>query len=112
MNTDGRVACCGSISEYNLTGEAKGIQPVCSTFMKISTKKITAHSITGVVVAKQLVGPADSDHCGSSLMLALELCDQLGVKVLRKKLEGPTTTLSFLGILLNTVKMEVRFARG
>ena len=55
-----------------------------------------------------LVGPADSDHCGSSLMLALELCDQLGVKVSRKKLEGPTTTLSFLGILLDTVKMEVR----
>lgn len=41
-------------------------------------------------------------------MLALQLCKTLGVPVADGKVEGPETSLIFLGILLNTVAMELR----
>ena len=55
-----------------------------------------------------IVGPARTGECLESLHMILHLCDQLGVKVSEKKLEGPTTTLTFLGILLDTERMELR----
>ena len=37
--------------------------------------------------------------------MLLECFDRLGVPVAEQKLEGPTTTLTFLGIELNTEQM-------
>ena len=55
-----------------------------------------------------IVGRGDSRECDDSLKKALQLCSELGVMVSFKKLEGPSSTLSFLGILLDTVKLELR----
>ena len=55
-----------------------------------------------------ICGPRNSGVCASSLQTTLQVCDQLGVKVSQKKLEGPTTKLTFLGILLDTERLELR----
>ena len=47
-----------------------------------------------------------SDICQQNLSSIQRICTQLGVPLVREKVEGPTTSLSFLGITLDTVKME------
>ena len=51
-------------------------------------------------------GPANSDACEKNLHAMLALCEKLNVPIKPSKVEGPTTTLTFLGILLNTTSME------
>ena len=53
-------------------------------------------------------GPPGTPDCKGALQLALSLCQRLGVPVSEKKFEGPTTTLVFLGIELDTVALELR----
>ncbi len=53
-------------------------------------------------------GNPGTDECRQALQQALEICSKLGVPVSMNKLEGPSTCLSFLGILLDTVSMELR----
>ena len=48
-----------------------------------------------------------SRECVEALSLALQLCKCLGVPVSAHKLEGPATILTFLGILLDTLKFEI-----
>ena len=55
-----------------------------------------------------ILGQAGTDECERALALSLELCKILGVTVATKKTEGPATTLSFLGIVLDTEKMVIR----
>ena len=44
------------------------------------------------------------------LAAALELCSKLGVPMADKKTEGPTTSLTFLGIELDTIAMTARLS--
>ena len=53
------------------------------------------------------MGAPGSSECAQALQSALQICDQLGVPVAPHKVEGPDTTLTFLGIELDTVKMEL-----
>ena len=53
-------------------------------------------------------GNPNSGEYAETLQLALQLCECLGVPVALNKLEGPTTLITFLGILLDTVAMELR----
>jgi hypothetical protein len=53
-------------------------------------------------------GDPCSQECAHALSLALQLCKCLGVPVSAHKLEGPANTLTFLGILLDTLKLEIR----
>ena len=54
------------------------------------------------------LGPPDSLVCQQSLTQALAICQNLGVPVAMHKCEGPATTLTFLGIELDTIEMEMR----
>ena len=54
------------------------------------------------------VGPPSSRVCGRALQQAISICQRLGVKLSLRKLEGPIISLSFLGIQLDTEKLEVR----
>ena len=56
----------------------------------------------------QIVGDPGSSECSVALNVALELCGRLGVPIAEQKLQGPTTSLSFLGIELDTMAMELR----
>jgi len=54
------------------------------------------------------MGPLESTRCQQNLDIFLSLCAELGVPLAAEKLEGPMTSLSFLGIILDTKHMEIR----
>ena len=54
------------------------------------------------------MGMANSPICQRNLNILTQICNYLGVPLALEKVEGPLTTLPFLGILLDTVKMEAR----
>ena len=54
------------------------------------------------------LGGPSSQQYDDALRLAQSLCEILGVPVSREKVEGPATILTFLGILLDTMAMELR----
>jgi hypothetical protein len=51
---------------------------------------------------------ASGDHCHHHITQFLLACEHLGVPVALDKLEGPTTTLVFLGILVDSVQQQLR----
>ena len=51
-------------------------------------------------------GPADSPVCARNLTAMLTLCDKINAPIKMSKVEGPTISLTFLGIQLNTITME------
>ena len=55
-----------------------------------------------------LIGKAGTSECQRNMQAVLEECTALGVPLARHKLEGPGSYLVFLGIVLDTVKMEIR----
>ena len=53
-------------------------------------------------------GAPESDECQFNLQLLIDICRHLGIPLAEEKLEGPTTCLVFLGILIDTVRGELR----
>jgi len=51
-------------------------------------------------------GPAASAACSQHLQSMLTLCEKINAPIKLSKVEGPTTSLTFLGIHLNTITME------
>ena len=41
----------------------------------------------------------------------MQICSNVGVPLASEKLEGPATSLTFLGITLDTARMEIRLPR-
>ena len=54
-----------------------------------------------------LMGPPDSSTCAQALKATLDTCQELGVPVAAHKTEGPSCQLTFLGIQINTISMEL-----
>ena len=54
-----------------------------------------------------LVGPPDSAACAQALQRTLEVCQDLGVPVASHKTESSSCQLTFLGIQIDTVAMEL-----
>ena len=54
------------------------------------------------------IGPPNSNICQQNLDTIKQICDILGVPLALEKVEGPATSLSFLGITLDTVTMEAK----
>ena len=55
-----------------------------------------------------LAGAPDSPQCSQSLERLSGLCNDLGIPLAEEKLEGPTTCLEYLGILLDSSALEAR----
>ena len=53
------------------------------------------------------MGPPSCPVCQQNLNTFIRLCSELGVPLSSDKVEGPATTLSFLGIILDTQHMEI-----
>ena len=49
-----------------------------------------------------------SPRCGHNIGVFLTVCESLGIPVAMDKLEGPSTTLTFLGLELDSVRQEIR----
>jgi len=54
------------------------------------------------------LAPPDSTTCQRNLDIIKSVCHYLGVPLAVEKVEGPSTSLTFLGIVLDTVRMEAR----
>ena len=54
------------------------------------------------------VGPAGSPECQHNLYIIIQVCKALGVPLALEKVAGPTMVLDFLGILLDTIRMEAQ----
>ena len=54
------------------------------------------------------MGPPDTPECQRNLNLLIQVCRMLDIPLAIEKVAGPTTSLDFLGILLDTVRMEAR----
>ena len=55
--------------------------------------------------------PRQARDCGQSLSVAVKLCQELGFPVAPDKVVGPSTTLTFLGIELDSVSMVMRLSK-
>ena len=55
-----------------------------------------------------LVGPPSSAKCAQSVEDMLRLCSTLGIPVAMGKLEGPATTITYLGIEIDSQRKELR----
>ena len=55
-----------------------------------------------------VLGPAGSGECQAALQSMLSLCDRLGIPLAHEKIEGPSTSLVFLGIMLDFTSVEVK----
>eukprot|EP00731_Ephydatia_muelleri_P001265 Em0001g1265a len=72
---------------------------------------VTQHGVRDVIHYLDdylVVGDPGSSECEVALNVSLQLCERLGVPIAEKKLQRPTTSLTFLGIELDTVSMELR----
>ena len=56
-------------------------------------------------------GEPGSGQGALALSIALELLQRLGIPVALHKIEGPSTTLTFLGIFIDTTRFELRLPR-
>ena len=58
-----------------------------------------------------LIVAPDLEACARDMMITLNTFAELGLPVAENKLEGPGTCLTFLGIELDAVQLEMRLAR-
>lgn len=58
-----------------------------------------------------VVGGPDSDACAQYLHTLIKTCNDLGVPLAPEKQEGPTTVITFLGIVIDTIKGELRLPK-
>ena len=56
------------------------------------------------------LGPPASNICQQNLNIIQKVCTSLGIPLALEKVEGPSTTLTFLGITLDTINMEARLS--
>lgn len=54
------------------------------------------------------MGAPGSDECQHNLHILIQVCQLLGIPLALEKVVGPITVLDFLGILLDTIRMEAR----
>ena len=55
-----------------------------------------------------LAGPPGQLTCSESTETMLRVCERLGIPVALDNLEGPATTITFLGITINTTLQQLR----
>ena len=54
------------------------------------------------------MGPAGSSVCQQNLDIFIQTCNELGIPLAEEKLEGPSTSFTFLGVVIDTSKSEIR----
>ena len=59
-----------------------------------------------------MADPPGSPSCGRQLQRFLQVAAHLGTKVAMEKVDGPDTTLVFLGLMLDSMRQEIRLPPG
>lgn len=71
---------------------------------------LRSRGVTNIVhyLDDYLIGGAPSSgECAEALQVTLRICEELGVPLSPDKVEGPTTSLVFLGIVLDSTRLQV-----
>lgn len=55
-----------------------------------------------------VLGPPDSAACLHDLQCLMRICAELGIPLALEKIDGPTATITFLGIIIDTIRQELR----
>ena len=55
-----------------------------------------------------VIGPPNSSQCQSAMAILDNVCRQLRLPIAEHKRDSPTTCLTFLGIVIDTLKGELR----
>ena len=55
-------------------------------------------------------GLAGSEECLLNLSVLTYVCKHLGVPLAEEKMDGPTTSIVFLGILIDSIRGELRLS--
>ena len=63
-------------------------------------------SMCGIIITCGLAG---SDECVLNLSVLIDVFKHLGVPLAEEKMEGPTTSIVFLGVLIDSIRRELRF---
>ena len=58
-----------------------------------------------------VLGPPGSEECAEHLQILKRVCNDLGVPLAPEKQEGPSTCITFLGIIIDTHRQELRLPR-
>ena len=58
-----------------------------------------------------VLGPPSSEECGINLQKLKVVCGNLGIPLAAEKQAGPSTCIEFLGIIIDTVKQELRLPK-
>ena len=58
-----------------------------------------------------VLGPPNSEECGVNLQKLKLVCKDLGIPLAAEKQAGPSTCIEFLGIIIDTIKKELRLPR-
>lgn len=95
-----------------------GCSSSCKTFETLTTaiewiaqNKLHIEHILHLLDDFLIVSPS-ADVCKGQLELFLMLCSYLGIPMAPEKTLGPSTTLAFAGIELDSVQMEARLPQG
>ena len=90
-----------------------GLRPAPYLFDRLSrtihwilTNNYGVHHLVHYLEDFLTAGPANSAVCVQNLNAMLPICEQISAPVKLSKIEGPSTSTTFLGIHLNTVTME------
>ena len=57
------------------------------------------------------MGPPDSSNCKQDSDTFIQLCSSLGISLVSEKIKDPTSSLTFLGVTIDTSKMEIRLPK-
>lgn len=106
--------CIDNLYYYDKT-LTQGLSYSCALFETFSTSlhwmaetKLKIPGLAHVLDDFLLVGPPDYNACLSNLNKFLNMADTLGIPIKHEKTVLPCTTLTFVGIELDSVKMEKR----
>ena len=83
-----------------------------STFLDFQVKRMSGSLlVTHYLDDFLFVGPSASS-CAGVLHVFSSLCNQLGVPIAKEKTEGPVQTITYLGLEIDAVKMQVQVPKG
>ena len=77
----------------------------------IAQSKLGISFITHILDDFLILGPANSNNCQKQLHTFFAFCEQVGVPIKSDKTVGPCTCLTFMGLELDSGKMEVRLPK-
>jgi len=95
----------GGMLPFGLCSASKIFNAVADAWNGVWPKKVyrTYHYLDDFAT----IGPPDSELCSWNLHTLQAVCSDLGVPLSAEKQAGPSTTIEFLGTIIDTIRQEL-----